>query len=1051
MSGTKLAATLAFVLALLTVSPAVSASVLENAVLRWAVLETPGYVPQKNDIRSPSEVNVLAIASDGTLYAVDIANASSGPVVSPGLWLSEDGGFTWSSRAARELALLTSGKVTAVAVAPDQPGLLAVVCTDGSGLRRQVYISSDAGHNWQPGGAVPWRHGGTEQIGAISISPGYAVSGESRHDIIIGSRDPSLAGAAGEIYILTYPGFAGWQGQGFPHGDVIALQASPSYHSDATVVVMSSTTGATHISLGRRDPAGSAVFWETYDGFPVELCEAGQTGAGSSGKNRIVTGSLSLPADFDGTLREKRVVFASYDSNNTAYGRTAALDDVYRLDGNGVVRLNLPGAGRGVRISSIAYYGDSKAGRLLAGGVAADGDRARARMWCCGAPFSACPVWELALKPPTGGGVDGYANVQIVWSADGSTAYCGTGSGDRQTPLDWRDVSLPAWASFALDESAVSLSRDGGLSWDQVGLIDTAIDCLEAVAPSEDEKTLYLATTSQLGFDSLWRSQPPGKKWHRVLCRHGDSPLLRLAPENDDGSYVFWADQGTKNASSSADAGATWQEMLPDLVVQDMAAADAHSVYVLQADGRVRNGKYRSGWMWGEPRSTGLEANHAIAVNGDYVLVTAAAYQDFPLAYSADGGSSWHPVTVRTPTQGNRHVAFDDRFQDNRLIYLADDAGGIYRLRLGESDWQDMAPPHHSFYGVVIGRYGALYAAYSYDRSGADRALYPRSGTPKPGVYWDSLDAGLDDSVRFSAEPGALMISRNTIWALDAREYRPQVNEGCLWLFIDALAARGPRLIHPKDGAVQDCDAVSGRNRDIAFGWEQLSLADCYEFELAADEDFTLRIAEVEPATNPFYLPPMTGDPAYHIPPGTVLEAGKEYFWRVRVRRAATGQVIRSPWSRTNSFKISPGVPVEGRYPPPEALAPAHGAVGSSAPLAFSWTPLPDVTEYLFVLAKDSALRQVMVREQVSATAYRYEGRLESGHTYFWQVTPLGPPGAPSAVFMFTIGTEPPTPAPPPAPAQALLAVSLTNLLASLIVLTGIFLLLHHTEDRPAS
>jgi hypothetical protein len=1039
---------LASIAALLLVPLSTSAHVLDGAVLRWAIVETPGYVPQKNDVRSSCEINCLAVASDGALYAVDIANASPGPMVVPGLWLSTDGGFTWSDKAARGLAKLTSGRVTAVAVAPDRPGLIAVVCTDGPGRRREIFVSRDGGDNWQPTGAVPWRFGVAEQVGAISISPAYVVAGEKRHDIIIGSRDPSNAVGTGEIYVLAFPGLGGWRAQGFAGGDVIALQPSPNYASDAAIVVMSSTTQATYISLGKRDMAANVIFWEVYSGFPVELCEPTQAGATSSGKDKVITGSLALPADFNGTVKEKRVIFASYDSNNTAYGKTRVLDDVYRLDDTRVTRLNLPGAGTGVRTSSIAYHGDCNKGKLLAGAVAAELATAQARVWRSADPLSACPVWKSAAKPPTGGSVDGYANVQLVWSVDGSAAYGGTGSGNRKTPQEWADISLSAWAGSALDESAVSVSRDDGVSWDQTGLIDTAIDRLAAIAPSEDEKTLYVATTSALGFDSVWRSQPPGKKWRRVLCCHGDSPLLRLAPDEDNASHVFWADQGTTNAAFSADSGATWQEMLPNLVVQDMAAADVHTVYILQADGRVRRGKYTGGWTWGEPASTGLGANHNIAVSGSHVLVTAAAYQNFPLAYSADGGDLWHPVTARTPTEGNRHVAFDDRFSDNHLIYLADDAGGIYRLRLGkDGEWQDMAPPHHSFYGVVIGKYGVLYAAYSYGDSGVDRALYPRTGIPKPGVYWDSLDVGLGSGVNFSAEPGALAVSQNTLWALDAREYKPLLHEGCLWVFIDTLAMRGPRLIFPKNAAVQDYDVVSGRNRDIAFGWEQLSLADCYEFELAADEDFTLRIVEVEPTTNPFYLPPVTSDPAYRIPPGTVLEAGKDYFWRVRVRRAATGQVIRSPWSRANAFTISPGVPVVGNYPPPEALAPAHGALKSPAPAGFSWTPLPGVEHYLFVLARDSALREVIVREEVAATAYRYEGELEPGCTYFWQVTPLQPPGSASAVFMFTVVKDKPVVTTPPHDmGQIILVASMVNLLAAVTFLLAMLVVVRYRQ-----
>jgi len=148
-----------------------------------------------------------------------------------------------------------------------------------------------------------------------------------------------------------------------------------------------------------------------------------------------------------------------------------------------------------------------------------------------------------------------------------------------------------------------------------------------------------------------------------------------------------------------------------------------------------------------------------------------------------------------------------------------------------------------------------------------------------------------------------------------------------------------------------------------------------------------------------------------------VEPANKTYYWRVRVREAATGQVIRSHWSEEGSFSIKAGLPVVSPYPGAQALKPAHGA--DSIPvssIAFSWTPFKGVTEYELVLAKDPALTDIIVRENLPTTAYRYGGRLDYDTSYFWQVSATKPvPSEPSPVFSFTTTASPPlSPAAPP-------------------------------------
>jgi len=702
-------------------------------VLRWAIVDTPDSIADRNDIRSPCEVNAIAVTSGGTIYAIDIPNATPPPVANPGIWKSSDAGINWSPKPAQHLTQATPSPTLPamdVALAPDDPALVAVVCLNNAAtLRRQVYLSDDGGTTWVYTGAIPWVYGGNEQIGDIAISPGYDLRGKPTHDIIIGSRHPNDGNGDGEIYILSYPGISSWKAQGFTWGDIIAVRPSPNYASDFSLVVMAATIQRTHLCLGYRDTAANNSVWNSDTGWPVEMSELSQGGGNTSGEDKIITGDITLPGSFIGTSVSQRLIFAAYDSNGTALGPSQALDDVYRLNNTRVTRLRLPGAVNRARVSTIAYTGDDKAGKLLAGEVAADLVRASARVWLCPDPLSSCPTWKMSLKPPTGGGKDGYANAQLAWLADGSTAFCATGSGNRDTPQKWADPTGAAWSSQSLDESAVSITVDDGESWNQIGLIDTRIDRLRSVAAAKDESTIYAASVNDVGFDSLWRSQSPilGDVWQRVLCFSGESPILRLAPDADDGANLFCGDQGTDQARSSTDYGQTWHDCLPNVIIQDMATPDKQTLYILQGNGEVRRGYHANGWRWESSVDTGLAASHTIAVCNDYVLAGAAANEPSPVAYSADGGQTWIKITRETPSAGNRHVIFDTYFDTNQIIYVADDAGGIYRWSPGRSySWEDMA------------------------RASLSDACSGRSCAPSPSInrnisLWDSAVKGVSD------------------------------------------------------------------------------------------------------------------------------------------------------------------------------------------------------------------------------------------------------------------------------------------------------------------
>ncbi len=1030
-----------------------------TCVLKWGTVDTPGGFPQRSDIQYRSEINALAVSPDGKIiYATDIPNSNAGLVTKAGIWRSDDGGISWSQRATQWLARTTGPApvfpVAVLAIAPDNPDLVAAVCMNAPGdRRREVYYSEDGGTNWHYSGVIPYLYGPNEQIGNIAISEPYNYRETQVHDIFVGSRNPGSAVALGEVYALRYPGIAGWQAQGFSGGDIVALLPSPRYADDATLVITACTEQRTYINLGSRDMGADTCYWNTATDYPVELCTPDQAGGSSSGKDRIITGSLALPGDFDGNSSAKRVIFAACDSNGTAFGVSRALDDAYRLNDITVTRLTVPVSKP--RISSIAYSGSATSGKLLAGCVESNSQTGKAHVWFTADPLAQCSTWIQPLKQPTGGYGSGYGNVQIVWVLDGSAAYAGTGSGNRSNPSEWADINGASWASVPLDESAFSLSRDDGASWNQLSLIDTQVSRYRSLAVADDGKTIYISSVNDNGLGSTWRSRTNivGEEWQRVACLDFTAPLLRLAPREEKGSVVFLGNQSSTSIIQSRDSGQTWIECLPGAFIQDMAAGGSDELYVIQANALARRGRYESGgWIWDKFRDTGLLSAHNISVQGSSVIAGAALSRQCPVSYSLDGGDHWDLITEPAYSCGNRHVAFDEEFKDNHLIYLADDAGGLYRWTVGNSNrWDDMVPPDNSYYGLAAVGRGMFYAAFSQaNATGVSRTTYSRGGIPKDGVFWDSLSTGLTSGVVFRLEPASLVYADDTLWAFDARDYNYTGGTGLLWAFRDTLANRSPWLISPRGNSLVNCDSVTGRNASVDLRWEQLSLAEAYQVEVGRDKWLDMVISEAEPLDNPFFVPEKSLYPAYYIRPGVLPGAGQTYYWHVRVRRAATGQVIRSRWSPAFSFTVLAGYPVSApSYPGIESLQPCHEACDvPTYPLGFSWTPMQGTSSYRFVLSRDPGLSQPVVDQSVEAAAFKLPWRLNYATAYFWQVTPLEPvPGDNSPVFSFNTAAEPAA-MPAAIPADNTTSALLAALVFTILIGLSIQVIIHR-NNRP--
>jgi len=1009
----------------------------DSESLRWIQINTPGALPDINDIVSPCEVNRIAIGSDGrTFYAVDISNPNNTDG-SEALYKSTDSGISWDDTVSRHLyqtmtpAEQANFRVWNITVAPDDCDFVAAVTNDGvSNLPHNIWFSRNGGFEWQDTYCPA-----ADNISAVDISINYGS-----RDIAIGTRTGAGNGA---VWIMKAPEYNNWVNQGFS-GDVLSLKFSPNYNSNASIAIAYADTTGTYFNAGIHDLQANTTDWAVvYGGSPPE---AAITPGVSPKANQIISADLELPFDFSGQALSLCRCYISTDD-----GGVTGNAGIYRIDDTVVYQL-MSATTR--RISDITYFGNYASGKLLAGEVLGDPCSAAVMTWFTDSPTT-CPIpcWYPAMKPVTGAaGTDncngsGFGNTQVAWSPDGSIAYAGTASSAVLVPgASW---PVPYLTGEDLDESAFSLSRNNGETWNQLALIDTEISRLVDIAPAPDCSTVYLASVSDnvgcSGFDSVWRSQssPAGADWERVLCTpttdqgcaagQTDLAILRLAGDKADGQVVFWATVDTRKIMWSPDYGDYWTKFIsPTLPVQDMAVEDSNTLYTLSADGLVQKFILSgTGWASRTPVATELETGYNIATaytgltpdnDTGHVIVGSKGISVYDVAYSADGGTTFTPITAQLPTRGNTMVVASSGYKSSGDLF-AINSGGMYQWSIyyGGGTWS-WPLPEKDRWSVLWGGPGwpTPVTGLSVSRNGS----FYFSDAWGAYIRWSFAGAGLDPMVSFGTDPttrlkicgGLASGDPITIWLIDQRPYSPP--QGGVWRYIDDLAWNGPMPTSPVSNNTVKYDPVSGRSAEINLTWRPVSLSRGYRIQIAKDEDFTLEIADIgSDWGGPFYTPPDLDAPALFIPPGggivrddngntwtiPALEAGHAYYWRIMVQDVATGDDIQSPWSWREIFTVQAGLRAAHPYYGLQLLSPDNGCLGCPVqPALFSWSPFQDTDSYKFVLAKDAAMTDVIVDTELPTTSYSYQGALDYGTAYFWRVMAIEPvPGDWSATFCF--------------------------------------------------
>jgi len=647
-----------------------------------------------------------------------------------------------------------------------------------------------------------------ETIRYADYSPSYGDGKRDMAFVTVGGNN------GGRLVTMSDKGWGWWNVQLNPNGtaanplgtatnsgiDYLAVKFSPNYASDSSIVVVYADLNATYYNIGYRDLNANTTLQWAFPAPGIEIKNPTATDLVSPNWNQLNTVDLHLPSDFSGQSSSLRRAYVSLD----AYGSgglnadlrplakdPSAQDGIYRIDDSTVYVLMDTSSNNDKSIYSIAYYGTYASGKLIAGERMGYPCTATVPTWFTDSPTT-CPIpcWYPALKPTTGaanqltctnGSKTGIGAVIVDWNADGSMAYAATSSladtvyagqpGLNAAGAAVATAGLKAswwqmytWRAVPNDESALSISRNNGETWNQLAGIDTTVDWFNDVAVAPDCTTIYLASvnrnTGDAGmcneFDSVWRASvnpnvtaplpaipPLGTYWERVFTHttsgscavpQSDLPILRLVnscTDKQDGEIVGWAAQGAQSSANnntlrggvlawSPDYGDFWAPITPRYTVQDFAFESSTTLYVLNSSGVVQRLPYTgTSWSTNLPTyETTLLSGHTIAAVPDgKVLVGSAANENYQAAYSADKGVTFAVSTASALTgNGNEHVIFDVDFKNNSFIYMGDDdmgsgtdTGSVYRNTVPSfTRWEDndmmgaIGGAYYNFEGVTF-------------------------------------------------------------------------------------------------------------------------------------------------------------------------------------------------------------------------------------------------------------------------------------------------------------------------------------------------------------
>jgi hypothetical protein len=839
-----------------------------------------------------------------------------------------------------------------------------------------VYKSTDAGNSFTPLPANPGGAGSNNvEITSIAVAP------EGSDDLIaVGTRDTDGTEYGG-VYVPDEP-FTGWTDTNIGSCDVYAVAFAYGSPHDQELVAVATNEADTLITA----KIGSDSWGATIGDAII----AGLT---------LVSATIVFPADYDiddaGCVLFTAIDTGSNDGDVYKVSRTLVPDSSVAAD----LDIGFAYGLTDVDVTGLAVSGDTATADLLAG-VASS-----AQVYVS---TDSGVNWTRSTKEPTG-----TSKTDVVMAHD----FISSGK---------------AYAATAGAESAFSCTIDSGITWNQVGLIDTGISSIVdlAVSPGHNrDDTMFMITYD--GEHSLWRSLNDGTTWERVfngiLTGVDSFELVELSPKyGSDSQVVFLAGVSGGNPAvwQSNDNGQIFTPMVAPLAVDVWTVVDDNTLFIGGYD--AVNGVVYYTEDGGSTYSAGAVAGDrslsSIVLSSEYEedKIVLAGNTTGQVYYSDDSGASFMQLGQQLPLSagvGEVTIAFDPEFSSSGIIYAASSAEAatgdkqrIYRFIIGRSDtWESIdgtLPDGAIIECLGVSASGVLYAANfqsvdaTNEEGGIERCLNP---TYSLNPAFETVTRGLDDGAIMTG----LWLCGNQLWSIDATNTR-------LRTYIDTLST--PVVLASPSDEAPGIDTAG-----VSLDWAVMAGATRYQWQLDYDADFSAVPSgfEGETQASSTWIP--------------VLEPATEYYWRVRVT-----EPVLSPWSDKWSFITVLGSTVVA----PELLSPGAGVSGVPLRPVFQWSAIAGADSYELLVSTDFSFTEPLIMkldaDVLPTTAWQSDVDLECDTTYYWKVRGSSSDSysAWSAVSAFT--TE--APLPPSSPVQ--LAIPDWVMYLSIALLLTIVLLL---------
>ena len=314
-------------------------------------------------------------------------------------------------------------------------------------------------------------------------------------------------------------------------------------------------------------------------------------------------------------------------------------------------------------------------------------------------------TFQTADKLPTGQETfNVYMEADVAWGAE---------TFDPDTGMAFCTSRGPGF-----DESAISVSEDGGQTWNQISWIDCYWDELYDMAFSPftaSQPAFIISTDHSSGDDSLWRTDDitaATPRWVRVWNESitADNLDFYMVEYSQDGSnvmlYLYNDSDGRYQLWKSTDNGQTFSHWrtLPENAeyISDWVVWDGSTIFCANWNSGVASSDYG---FYGTSRfGPATKALYEVALESialqpgfdpddadNQVIVVGSEKGDIYI--SVDGGANWGAAQAALGSSQDVYVAFDADFANNSLIYFATEDGFVGQAALNGMAFAAPAAP----------------------------------------------------------------------------------------------------------------------------------------------------------------------------------------------------------------------------------------------------------------------------------------------------------------------------------------------------------------------